>query len=325
MFRGLFGAVERVGVPRAKLMAAIGMRVEELAQPKERLGIAKFARACEVAVLLTGDPALGLHWAQMMNERGFGPISEGLGHASSLRHAFVLLERFEKFFTDTASFEVVESREEATVRIPVGADHSLLVRRFLTELSVAWFVRLVGSICPEAPITRVSFAYEAPPYADEYTRVFGAVVHFAAPVTEVGFPRAWLDAPRRSPIEQSASASTATHGELGERGSCAHRLHQLLLERASERMSMPEAARALGLGERSLRRRLAAEGRSFKEVEFQVLADVAKQLLSAEQRTIEEVAHAMGFSGPNAFYRAFKRWTGQSPSNYQPKAAASSR
>jgi AraC-like DNA-binding protein len=66
-----------------------------------------------------------------------------------------------------------------------------------------------------------------------------------------------------------------------------------------------------------LSRRLADEGKPSAEVlnEAQVL--VAKHLLRDERRTIQQVAEAMGFSDASTFHRAFKRWTGMTPSGYR--------
>src|SRR5262249_19790801 len=78
---------------------------------------------------------------------------------------------------------------------------------------------------------------------------------------------------------------------------------------------MPTVARALGLSARSLRRRLAEEGTSFREVVDAAMGTVAKRLVSEKDRPIEAAAYALGFSHPSAFHRAFKRWTGATPAS----------
>ena len=80
---------------------------------------------------------------------------------------------------------------------------------------------------------------------------------------------------------------------------------------------MNAAARALGLSVRSLRRRLAEEGRAYHDIASDALAAVAKQFLEDGQHTIQETAYEMGFSAPSTFHRAFKRWTGTTPTAYR--------
>jgi AraC-like DNA-binding protein len=80
---------------------------------------------------------------------------------------------------------------------------------------------------------------------------------------------------------------------------------------------MREAARALALSERSLRRRLGEEGWSYSAVlqENQLL--LAQQLLGDPTRSIQQIGSDVGFTSTTAFHRAFKRWTGESPAVFR--------
>jgi AraC-like DNA-binding protein len=109
---------------------------------------------------------------------------------------------------------------------------------------------------------------------------------------------------------------------LDRNSTYADRVRALLLQRgvsqpSAQRADMNAVARALGLSARSLRRRLYDEGVSFVSIAEGALATLAKQLLSDEERSIQETAYALGFSDPSAFYRAFKRWTGTTPKSYR--------
>ncbi|MBX2800591.1 MAG: AraC family transcriptional regulator [Myxococcales bacterium] len=76
--------------------------------------------------------------------------------------------------------------------------------------------------------------------------------------------------------------------------------------------SLAEAARHFGTSSRSLDRRLAAEGTRFQRVLDEVRFDLARQWLP--DAPVGEVASRLGFAGPRGFHRAFRRWSGQSPS-----------
>jgi AraC-like DNA-binding protein len=70
---------------------------------------------------------------------------------------------------------------------------------------------------------------------------------------------------------------------------------------------------------RSLRRYLAAEFTSYRELVRTVLEDSAGHMLRDPKRSIQETASALGFSNVGAFHRAFKRWTGMTPAQYREK------
>lgn len=75
-----------------------------------------------------------------------------------------------------------------------------------------------------------------------------------------------------------------------------------------------EVARALGFSRQTLYRRLKAEGATFEEVLDALRHRVALRLIRKEALPVKEAAWRLGFSDATAFSRAFKRWTGASPS-----------
>lgn len=77
--------------------------------------------------------------------------------------------------------------------------------------------------------------------------------------------------------------------------------------------SLEEVAHALDLSTRSLQRHLAKQGTSFSEIIARVRRQYALELLVQDTLNISEIAHAVGYSDPSNFCRAFHKWTGQSP------------
>jgi AraC-like DNA-binding protein len=80
---------------------------------------------------------------------------------------------------------------------------------------------------------------------------------------------------------------------------------------------MLSIARALDVSLRSLHRRLVDEGQSYTAIANEASANVAKRLLADEHLTIQEAASAMGFCDATSFHRAFKRWTGTTPTKFR--------
>jgi AraC-like DNA-binding protein len=73
-------------------------------------------------------------------------------------------------------------------------------------------------------------------------------------------------------------------------------------------------AATLGMSERTLRRRLAAEGLGFQQLVDDVRASLAEALLAGSATLpVEEVALRLGYSGATSFIHAHRRWTGRTP------------
>jgi AraC-like DNA-binding protein len=77
--------------------------------------------------------------------------------------------------------------------------------------------------------------------------------------------------------------------------------------------SMEAVARRLAMSGRSLQRRLAEENSRFNDLLDDVREEFAKRYLARGTVSASEVAYLVGFQSPTAFFRAFKRWTGQTP------------
>jgi AraC-like DNA-binding protein len=80
--------------------------------------------------------------------------------------------------------------------------------------------------------------------------------------------------------------------------------------------TLAAAARQLAMSERTLQRRLAAEGTAFQALVDAERRDLALGHLRAGRLAVGEVAFVTGFSERSAFRRAFRRWTGTTPAAY---------
>ena len=90
---------------------------------------------------------------------------------------------------------------------------------------------------------------------------------------------------------------------------------ELLLETGEVRID--RIARELGLSRQTLYRRLKAEGVTFEALVDGLRRRLALRFVREQGLPVKEAAWRLGFSDPAAFSRAFKRWTGSSPSAMQ--------
>jgi AraC-like DNA-binding protein len=79
----------------------------------------------------------------------------------------------------------------------------------------------------------------------------------------------------------------------------------------------PKVASALGMSERTLQRRLAAEGTSFQRLLDDTRRELAQQYLGQKNVSLADAAYLLGFSDQSSFFRAAKRWFGSSPRHYR--------
>jgi AraC-like DNA-binding protein len=166
------------------------------------------------------------------------------------------------------------------------------------------------------------------PYARDGHRLaldayFGVPVRWSQPTLALLFPRDMLAAKRSG----SCAPPPLSVGELRDllRRPRRPKLSNLIAEVVALRLQdgvvdLEGAAAKLGLHSRGLQRALAAEGVTYREVARDVMRRMAESELATGHRPIADLALSLGFSEPQHFTRAFRRWTGMSPSTYRAAA-----
>jgi AraC-like DNA-binding protein len=97
-----------------------------------------------------------------------------------------------------------------------------------------------------------------------------------------------------------------------------HVIKELLMQSCvNQPLNAQQIAKSLGLNVRHMQRLLQKEGSSYRELSEQVLFKQSKIMLSTEQLSVLEVSLALGYSDAANFTRAFKRWSGLSPTQYK--------
>ncbi|WP_298649339.1 AraC family transcriptional regulator [uncultured Tistrella sp.] len=211
--------------------------------------------------------------------------------------------------------------------LPRGV-HRFLVARGLVSTAVLTADLLAAPVMPLA--ARIGIASPADGAGrDRFHEVLGpGLVFFGAEGGHRLIYHAGL-ATRPLPFAHPAATRTAERAFLAEAarrgvGGPVAALDVLLRDEAGPPVDLVSAARRLALSERSLRRRLAAAGTSFRQRRDMALAERAQRLL-AEGVPVERVAGELGYADAAAFTRAFRRWTGETPGRFarsQPRRSA---
>ena len=168
-------------------------------------------------------------------------------------------------------------------------------------------------------LDETAFAFDAPRHSDVYPLLFSpGPVRFSSDWTGIRFDARYLNlAPRRD--EQSMTTMLKRALPLTV---LKYRRDRLLAQQARERLkrgfhSATSLAQELNLSVRTLYRQLHQEGTSLQALKDQTRRDKAADLLRRTERPIKQIAQAVGFRNEKSFARAFKSWTGFSPTAYR--------
>jgi AraC-like DNA-binding protein len=134
------------------------------------------------------------------------------------------------------------------------------------------------------------------------------------------FDRAYLDLPLTT-AHASASqlAQEQCERALAElnQPQLINRVREAMLTARGEFQDLAGVAKTLGVSERTLKRKLQAEGAAFSEISDNVRCEHASTLLRDPKLSIDEVAERTGYADTSNFTRAFRRWTGKTPAAFR--------
>jgi AraC-like DNA-binding protein len=188
--------------------------------------------------------------------------------------------------------------------------------------AIATALNIMRALCgPEWAPAEVLLPRPPPPDLRPFERLFRAPVRFDAGTAALIFPTSWLTQP-------IAAADEVLRLLFGERlevhevgphdGSFSDGLRNILRMRLlKDDCSIEKVASLLSMNRRTLNRRLHAEGAAFNTIVNEIRFEVARQLLANTSMTFGQIAATLAFSEPSAFTRAFRRWSGQSPTAWQ--------
>ncbi|MFI5662583.1 AraC family transcriptional regulator [Streptomyces sp. NPDC051684] len=308
-------AAER-GLGAADCLAGSGIDAAALGDPHHLVEASQEIAVVRNLLRGLGDrPGLGIEVGARYHVTTFGLFGYALLSAPTMREVFRCGLRYSALtFGFARHSAVVDAAGDVLHRMDGGripAD----VRRFLVERDCAANIvlgRQVFAGGPAVPLRRVDLAFPEPPGAAHAT-VLDAPVRYGAGTTALVYDHDFLD----SPLPHGNPHTAQICQELCERlvaqrasGSGAARtVRRHLLAGGGPDPGIEHIARRMNITSRTLRRKLAAEGTTYRRLLDDVRLTLVQDGLRHERLSAAELAHRLGYSEPSSFMRAFRRWT----------------
>jgi AraC-like DNA-binding protein len=311
--------VKRWGVTADDLLAGSGVRPEALSDPELRISTEMAATVLERARTLTREPALGFYLGTQMRLSAHGALGVAALSASSVREAVELAIQFMPIVTTAFGLRLRIDGPKASIILEEHADFGNA--RDIVLLSILMSLARIGEGMTRQDLG--GFADLALPEPYYYRRLirlaprlrFNQPVHrllidtdqLSVPYTmgdAVALQRARNECERILDSISGAAATTARVRSFMNRGN-------------GRLATLAEAATALHVSARTLRRQLATEGTSFSTLLDDERRERAILLLHSRSLPLKKIAGSLGFANVANFSRAFVRWTGKRPSEHR--------
>jgi AraC-like DNA-binding protein len=166
----------------------------------------------------------------------------------------------------------------------------------------------------------VLLPHERPENPDPYRRHFQAPARFAQRIAAIVFPAGDLDwrIAKADPLIREMLEDRIRQIRGSSRSELSDDVRRLLQTRLiNTRCSAEEIADLLAMHRRTLSRRLKGSGDGYRAITNETRFEIARQLLEHSEVPLGHIAAALGYSEASAFTRAFRRWSGRTPTAWR--------
>lgn len=310
------------GVPTDSLLSSAGIGKKLIADPDARISAEQVFNLWEEAEKLTNDEFIAARTAHFLPLGTYKIVDYLLVTSATPREGLKKLARYFRLVNGAFELQLTSKNGQSKFELhnpfsSEGPSHLYVEFVFAVVQSRLWFATEVDCRPKE-----ICFTQPTPRNAANYNKIFQCPVRFSQPTNQMVLDHRLLDI--------SQPQSDPSLNEMLD-----HHAQRLLKRLPTEedflsdlRRTLGEAlssgdvrlittAKKLAISRRALQRKLTGQGTSYSEVLDGIRHELAMDLLAEPHMKTEEIAYCLRFSEPSSFYRAFRRWTGKTPQEYQ--------
>lgn len=311
---------EERGIDPAGWFAGFALSPGDVCDPSARVSYRQAVTLIRRAIYSLPDPGLGLLLGRRQDTGNFGLLGLAMKTARSFAEAMRIGITHQRATGALMELTLEECGSEVALfaRAPLN---DAQVLRFLCEEMFASVFGVARELAGAAlrPL-RLELAYAQPEHVEEYRQLFGCTLRFGCKHNCLVVEAASLHQPfpNYNPVTARQALAALTREIESSRcasGETVAAVERQLRQRVNQNPRLLDIAISLYRSERTLRRQLAGEGESFTMIHDRVRRELALELLRDRRLTIAQIGTQVGFGDVREFRRAFKRWTGRTPTD----------
>ena len=310
----------QVGLDANAMLRKIGIDRRALSDPDLRIPALAVAELLEESAARAACPTFGLRMAESRQLSDFGAVSLLITHQATVRDALLTVVQYRQLLNESLVVHVEEHGDVVIVReeLLVGGAGSM---RQAYELAIGVIFRLFRALLgPRWRAQSVNFVHAPPPDLTVHRRLFGSICEFGSDFNGLTCGRADLDAPNPSADPAMAQFAeryiqTLPHADRRSMSQDVAKALYLLLPLGAG--SICGVAQHLGMGERTLQRRLDAEGADFSRLLNDIRRELATRYVANPALPLARVSGLLGYSRQSSFNRWFAETFGTTPTGWR--------
>jgi AraC-like DNA-binding protein len=310
------------GIDPHTVFSEIQIDTDNFRKPGARIAFTKMAALWRRAAELTSDPEFGLKVGRRVVPGDFFVLGHAWLASDSLHDAFGRLCRYFNVLTTLGHHMEIRDLGDRYALVEDGANRLGEPEQVAKDASFTALLRMCDFVTPE-PVRPLQVALPQPRDASpvDYAAVFGCPVSFGAAEESWEFGRNELETLLTGSIPDVADATdriAENYIASLDEGALANEVRQMIVQLLpSGGVDQDTVAGKLHRSRSTLQRQLSGEGTSYRDILESTRQALAEKYLRDGDYSQAEIAFMVGFSDQSNFARAFKRWTGMSPGEFQ--------
>jgi AraC-like DNA-binding protein len=314
-------SLEQFGIKN--FLDKINFDQSKIQDPNAYLSLKELKGVVQEAYKLSGCPHLGIMFgfAVSILNHGF------LGYAAMSCPTFGdAIQTVLSYLNTRTNLVIIElqtcaSSGNSYITIKLNTSDALLIQ-FFSEAVIAHIIKMRQFLtnCIEPPL-KIELQYTKPEYVDKYQSLFQSNLVFNAEDTRIWIHKEELNYPIQFADDASYQSAKKQleeiKSQLSLKDDLVSKIKTTLLNESLHQSSMETVAKHLCMTSRTLRRRLLSLGVTYQELLDELREQKAKKFLLNNKLSITEISFLLGFQDTSNFSKAFKRWTGFSPTDYR--------
>ncbi len=308
-----------------RIFATVGLDPRLMDDPENRISFQDLGRLLAACADATGCPHFGLMAVERYGSDSLGAVGNLMRNSPTVGEALRNVQLHLHLNDRGAVLFLLRLDPERVALCYTIFWHDTHVTSLIYDAALAVAHKALCELCGPGwkPLT-VQFAHRRPAATLPYKRFFGVRPEFDAECCAIVFASSWLDHPiaGTDPELRDSLERAVHHREASEPESLAVHVRRVLYPMVlSGTATLANTTRLFALHERTMRRRLEADGTTFQQLLNEARFEVAQQLLSDTRLPAAEIATVLGYSNPGAFSRAFRDWSGSTPRRWRKSGA----
>jgi AraC-like DNA-binding protein len=322
VLNSLVRTLDREGGSTDLLLTEHGLVRAYLDDPYALVPLGRYVALYERAAQVLGDPGLGLRLGIGVRPSDLGPLGLLFTAAPTLGSAFARLTQF-LLALQSATHVGLQHNLDFTSWTYRIADPDIWPRVQDAEFSLAAACQLArGLVGTNWRPLEVHFEHDEPRNRAALDRYFQAPLRFRQQANRLLVAATDIDRAIRKEDRELTRILERHIGDLvaGQPNQAAltDRVRDLIsVYLGQERVTIEKLAQDLGLSRRTLQRELGREGTSVRQLLHEYRLSFARQRIKEGRLANTALAHALGFADETVFWRAFKSWTGMTPTAHR--------